>query len=335
MVEAYLYLVPAPTPDAAFQTPQATDAFTCDNYAIGLGEGSLVMGTVSSISGGRATAAVDSAGAQLMSLTLDGGEYLWQRDERWWPRCAPVLFPIVGNIRNDRATSAQGDIAFGRHGLARNYDFALVEQKDDSLTYELNSSEDTRAKFPYDFCLRMTYRIVDDALEQEFYVENTGDVTLPFVVGGHPAFNVPAPGDTADFSEYSLKFAEPWSYTSPTISTETGLLDWGTRFTLLEDSDTLPLTHELFDVDTLTFEDVPDRTVTLVGPAGHGMRVDFDGFDYLGVWSAAGGAPFVALEPWCGTATRTDEDDVFEHKQGMIFLEPGESTTRTFVMRPF
>lgn len=133
------------------------------------------MGTVSSISGGRATAAVDSAGAQLMSLTLDGGEYLWQRDERWWPRCAPVLFPIVGNIRNDRATSAQGDIAFGRHGLARNYDFALVEQKDDSLTYELNSSEDTRAKFPYDFCLRMTYRIVDDALEQEFYVENTGE----------------------------------------------------------------------------------------------------------------------------------------------------------------
>ena len=244
------------------------------------------MGTISTISSGRVTAAVDSAGAQLMSLTLDGGEYLWQRDERWWPRCAPVLFP-------------------------------------------------TRAKFPFDFCLRMTYRIVDDALAQEFYVENTGSVTLPFVVGGHPAFNVPAPGDDADFSEYCLKFAKPWTYASPTISTETGLLDWGTRFTLLDNSDTLPLTHELFDVDTLTFENVPERTITLVGPAGHGMRVDFDGFDYLGVWSAAGGAPFVALEPWCGTATRTDEDDVFEHKQGMMFLEPGESTTKTFVMRPF
>ena len=102
----------------------------------------------------------------------------------------------------------------------------------------------------------------------------------------------------------------------------------------MDNSDTLPLTHELFDVDTLTFEDVPQRTVTLIGPAGHGMRVDFDGFDYLGVWSAPN-APFVALEPWCGTATRTDEDDVFEHKQGTIFLEPGESTTRTFVMRPF
>ena len=292
------------------------------------------MGTISSIAKGRVTAAVDSAGAQLMSLTLDGGEYLWQRDERFWPRCAPVLFPIVGNIRNDRADSAQGEIKFGRHGLARNYEHDLIARGDDSLTYELVSSDDTRAKYPYDFCLRMTYRIVDDALEQEFYVENTGDVTLPFVVGGHPAFNVPAPGDDADFSAYCLKFAKAWSYTSPTISTETGLLDWQDRFVLLEDSDTPALTHELFDVDTLTFEDVPERTVTLTGPAGHGMRVDFDGFDYLGVWSAPN-APFVALEPWCGTATRTDEDDVFEHKQGMMFLAPGESVTKTFVMRPF
>lgn len=292
------------------------------------------MGTITSIASGRVAAAVDSAGAQLMSVTLDGGEYLWQRDEKYWPRCAPVLFPIVGNIRDDRATSAQGEVRFGRHGLARNYEHALIAQGEDFLTYELVSTDDTRAKFPFDFCLRMTYRIVDDALEQEFYVENTGEVTLPFVVGGHPAFNVPAPGDDADFAAYCLKFAEKWSYTSPTISTETGLLDWQNRFELLDDSDTLPLTHELFDVDTLTFEDVPGRTITLVGPAGHGMRVDFEGFDYLGVWSAPN-APFVALEPWCGTATRTDEDDVFEHKQGMIFLEPGESTTRTFVMRPF
>ena len=291
------------------------------------------MATITRIEHGRISAAVDSAGAQLMSLTLDGGEYLWQRDAAFWPRCAPVLFPIVGNLRNDCATSAQGEVRFGRHGLARNYEHELIDQADDHLTYELRSNDDTRGKFPYDFCLRMTYRIVEDGLEQEFYVENTGDVTLPFVVGGHPAFNVPAPGDDADFSAYCLKFAEPWTYASPTISTETGLLDFGNRFTLLDDSDTLPLTHELFDVDTLTFEQVPQRTVTLVGPAGHGMRVDFEGFDYLGVWSAPN-APFVALEPWVGTATRTDEDDVFEHKQGMLFLEPGESIVKSFVMRP-
>ncbi len=293
------------------------------------------MSEVITISCKSLSASIDTAGAQLMSLKKEGGEYLWQRDPQWWPRCAPVLFPIVGNIRDDRADSAQGEIRFGRHGLARNYDFEVTACSDDSVTMSLSSNDDTRKKFPFDFRLDMTYACTSDALEQRFAVTNTGTVTLPFVVGGHPAFNVPAPGagDEA-FSDYVLKFAEPWTYASPTINTTTGLIDYQTRFSLLEDSDTLELSHQLFDVDTLIFEDVPQRTVSLVGPSGHGMRVDFDGFDYLGVWSAANDAPFVALEPWRGTATGTDEDDVFEHKRGMDFLEPGESAEYAFFMRP-
>lgn len=290
---------------------------------------------VTTIRSGLIEASVDSLGAQLVSLKKEGKEFLWQRDASWWPRSAPVLFPIVGNIRNDRADSAQGEVKFGRHGLARMFEHEVVEALEDSVTYELVSNDETRAMFPYDFKLNMTYRIVGDALEQEFAVTNTGDVTLPFVVGGHPAFNVPAPGcEDEDFSDYKLVFAKKWTYASPTISTETGLLDYANRFTLVDDSDELPLTHRLFDVDTLTFEDVPERTVSLVGPSGHGMRVDFPGFDYLGVWSAANDAPFVALEPWCGTATRTDEDDVFEHKQGMSFLEPSEKSVCAFRMLP-
>ncbi|MEE0028183.1 MAG: aldose 1-epimerase family protein [Atopobiaceae bacterium] len=284
---------------------------------------------------GAMEASVDTAGAQLMNLRKDGKEYLWQRDPQWWPRCAPVLFPIVGNIRDDRADSAQGEIRFGRHGLARNYDFEVVEAVENSMTLSLSSNDDTRAAFPFDFRLNMTYALTDDALEQRFTVTNTGDVTLPFVVGGHPAFNVPAPGcEDEEFGDYVLKFAQPWTYASPTINTTTGLIDYQTRFGLVEDSDTLALSHRLFDVDTLIFEDVPGRTVSMVGPSGHGMRVDFEGFDYLGVWSAANDAPFVALEPWRGTATGTDEDDVFEHKRGMDFLEPGETAEYAFFMLP-
>jgi galactose mutarotase-like enzyme len=284
---------------------------------------------------GAMEASVDTAGAQLMNLRKDGKEYLWQRDPQWWPRCAPVLFPIVGNIRDDRADSAQGEIRFGRHGLARNYDFEVVEAVENSMTLSLSSNDDTRAAFPFDFRLNMTYALTDDALEQRFTVTNTGDVTLPFVVGGHPAFNVPAPGcEDEDFGDYVLKFAQPWTYASPTINTTTGLIDYQTRFGLVEDSDTLALSHRLFDVDTLIFEDVPGRTVSMVGPSGHGMRVDFEGFDYLGVWSAANDAPFVALEPWRGTATGTDEDDVFEHKRGMDFLEPGETAEYAFFLLP-
>jgi galactose mutarotase-like enzyme len=84
------------------------------------------MSEVITISCKSLSASIDTAGAQLMSLKKEGGEYLWQRDPQWWPRCAPVLFPIVGNIRDDRADSAQGEIRFGRHGLARNYDFEVT-----------------------------------------------------------------------------------------------------------------------------------------------------------------------------------------------------------------
>ncbi|MBR3317670.1 MAG: aldose 1-epimerase family protein [Atopobiaceae bacterium] len=293
------------------------------------------MSEIITIRDGGMEASIDTAGAQLMSLKKDGGEYLWQRDPKWWPRCAPVLFPIVGNIRDDRADSAQGEIRFGRHGLARNYEFAVTEATESLVRLTLESSDATRAAFPYDFRLDMTYALADGALEQRFTVTNTGDVVLPFVVGGHPAFNVPAPGcDDEDFGDYVLKFAEPWTYASPTINTTTGLIDFQTRFSLVEDSDTLALSHRLFDVDTLIFEDVPLRTVSMVGPSGHGMRVDFDGFDYLGVWSAANDAPFVAIEPWRGTATGTDEDDVFDHKRGMDLLEAGDVAEYAFFMRP-
>lgn len=292
------------------------------------------MSEVTSIARGPYEASVDSQGAQLMSIKRDGREYLWQGDPTWWPRRAPVLFPIVGNIRNDRADSAQGEIRFGRHGLARNYDHELVGRTDDSLTYQLDSSDDTRSKFPYNFRLNMTYRLTDEGLEQHFAVTNTGDVTLPYVVGGHPAFNVPVLGtEGEDFSDYSLVFARPWTCSSPTI--EGGIWNMDKKFQLLDDSDTLHLDHRLFDVDTLMFENVPDRTVRLVGPAGHGVELDFDGFDYLGVWSAANDAPFVAIEPWRGCATCSDEDDVFEHKRGMDFLEPGESSEYYFTIRPF
>ena len=111
------------------------------------------MGTLTTISAGRLSAQIDATGAQLMSLTLDGGEYLWQGDERFWPRRAPVLFPIVGCLRGDHATSAQGDVSLKRHGIARLYDHAVVAQTPSSVTYELASSDETRAAYPFDFRL--------------------------------------------------------------------------------------------------------------------------------------------------------------------------------------
>lgn len=294
------------------------------------------MGTKTTISSGNLEATVDSLGAELVSLKLDGEEYLWQADSKYWGRHAPVLFPIVGRIRNNEAVSAQGPVHLKQHGLARNLEHTLVSQTPSSVTYELVSTDDTRKDFPFDFKLNMTYSVADGKLTQQFEVTNTGDVTLPYTAGGHPAFNVPAPKDEGtDFSEYVLKFAEPWTYDAPTLVVKDGLWDQSKRMQLLENSDTLHLNHPLFDVDTLVFHSVPQNTVRLEGPQDHGVELDFPGLDYLGVWSAAHNAPFVAVEPWMGPATSLSDDDVFEHKTGMELLEPGASSVHAFTIRPF
>ncbi|MCI1665242.1 MAG: aldose 1-epimerase family protein [Atopobiaceae bacterium] len=293
--------------------------------------------STTTISNGTMQATFDHMGAQMVSLMHDGHEYLWQGDERWWPRHAPVLFPIVGAIRDGKAITQAGETHMKSHGVARNYEHTVVASTADSVTFELSSTPETKAEFPYDFKLNMTYTLIaPDTLEQSFVVTNTGDVVLPFIEGGHPAFNVPAGGidPTEDFDDYEVRFAAPWSSTSPSLTSD-HLLDLSKRIPVTDDTDVLPITHRTFDIDTLMLTDCPGSTIELVGPSGHGIREDFGGFRYLGIWSAAGDASFVALEPWTGYSTSTDEDDVFEHKASMTFLTPGARDTRAFTITLF
>lgn len=292
------------------------------------------MAGMVNLKGGRITAAVDPMGAQLKSLALDGREYLWQADPAWWAKYAPVLFPIVGTIRNGTAESAQGTVTLGRHGLARDYEHAVVAQSDDAVTFELVDTDATRAAYPYAFKLNMTYALTGPAsMTQTFRVENTGSVDLPFSVGGHPAFNVPAPGAEGEaFDDYELAFTRSWSCVVPKVDDD-GLITYRTAAMLLDHADVLPITHDLFAEDAVILTDVPDNTLTLRSRiSGHGVRIDFEGFKYIGVWSAAGDAPFVALEPWTGHSTLDTEDDVFEHKRNITILEPGAVDERSFTV---
>lgn len=158
----------------------------------------------------------------------------------------------------------------------------------------------------------------------------------PFCHGGHPAFTIPL-CDGESFDEYELHFSCPFDVVTPR-ATDEGLLDYSNMTSYGTGIERLRMSYELFAHDALVLEEVPDNTLTLLGPHGHGVRIDFAGFDHIGLWSAvpdSDGIPaaFVALEPWCGTATRTDEDDVFEHKQNMLWVQPGQTVTRAFTMQ--
>lgn len=299
------------------------------------------MSEIISISNDSLTASIDTMGAQLMSLQKGESEYLWQGDSNWWPRRAPILFPIVGVLKDSKAESAEGTISLARHGLARLNQFEVVEQSTSSVTLQLKSTEETREAYPYDFELKLIFSVAGDTLTQTYEVTNPANVVLPFTLGAHPAFNIPIPGvEAASLDQYHLLFTRSWTSYGPSITDE-GLCDYTTPQKLIVNSDTLPLSWELIDrKKTITLEDVPDRRITLAANVeasseAHGIQMDFEGFDYLGIWSAAPGCPFVALEPWCGIADTVDCDGIFEHKPGIISLEPGQSIAKTLNIRVF
>ena len=299
------------------------------------------MSEIISISSNSLTASIDTMGAQLMSLRKGESEYLWQGDSNWWPRRAPILFPIVGVLKDSKAESAEGTISLARHGLARLNQFEVVEQSPSSVTLQLKSTEETRKSYPYDFELKLIFSVAGDTLTQTYEVTNPANVVLPFTLGAHPAFNIPIPGvKTTALDQYHLLFTRSWTSYGPSITDE-GLCDYTTPQRLIVDSDTLPLSWELIDCEkTITLENVPDRRITLAANAeasseAHGIQMDFEGFDYLGIWSAAPGCPFVALEPWCGIADTVDCDGIFEHKPGIISLEPAQSIAKTLNIRVF
>lgn len=299
------------------------------------------MSEIISISNGSLTASIDTMGAQLMSLRKGESEYLWQGDSNWWPRRAPILFPIVGVLKDGEAESAEGTISLARHGLARLNQFEVVEQSASSVTLQLKSTEETLKAYPYDFELKLIFSVDGDTLTQTYEVTNPGNVVLPFTLGAHPAFNIPIPGvEASSLDQYHLLFTRSWTSYGPSITDE-GLCDYTTPQRLIVDSNTLPLSWELIDrVKTITLENVPDRRITLTANVDatsetHGIQMDFEGFDYLGIWSVAPGCPFVALEPWCGIADTVDCDGIFEHKPGMISLVPGQSIAKTMNIRVF
>lgn len=92
----------------------------------------------------------------------------------------------------------------------------------------------------------------------------------------------------------------------------------------------LPLTHELFDFAETIFDVLESRVVTLTKKTeDKGVRLTFRDMPYLIVWSKPEG-DFVAVEPWGGLSTCSDEDDILEHKRGCLVAKPGETVTRGF-----
>ncbi len=262
-------------------------------------------------------------GAELCSIKdSTGTEYLWQADSNHWGRHAPVLFPIVGKLAENTYRIKGKSYPLGQHGFARDQVFELVESSGTSATFVLTENEDTLSVYPFKFKLEIIYTLRNNALTVHYLVENTGRQPMWATIGAHPAFNCPIEGQ-GKRSDYSLVFDQEESAGKHLL--EGGNFNGETKL-VLDSTNTLPITDDLFDDDALVFKHLHSTGVTLQNGEGKPVvRMEYSGFPYLGIWSKSRKSPFVCLEPWQGLADTKDFRGDFSEKEGMRKLEAGES----------
>ncbi len=273
-------------------------------------------------------------GAMLTSIRAGKTEFLWQGDPEYWSGQSPVCFPICGSLRGDAAHCGAGEVKnIKRHGFARFETFEKTAQDEHSVSYVLNSSPATKEIYPYDFRFTLSYRVEDNRLIFSYKVKNTGAVPMPFFIGGHPAFNCPL-SEGESYEDYQIHFEEKeCANLMYPLDSEPTLLDEERRRVILDDDRVLRLDHSLFQHDGLVFDNLKSRSLTYVNPkTGRGLKLDFDDFSNLVIWSTAKPAPFVALEPWNGFSTKSSEDDVLEHKVNVQTAQPGEEKAYSFIV---
>lgn len=281
-----------------------------------------------------ASAEIKLMGAELTSLMdSEGTQYLWQGDPAFWGSQSPVLFPIVGSLRDNTATiGGNKTCSMGRHGIVKKMEFKLIDSTENSATYSVCSTPESKESYPYDFELQVKYSLSEKVLTIAYTVINKDSEVMPYFVGAHPGFNCPLLEGEA-FEDYVIEFDQKEYACCPRPVKATNLIDVEHRTLILNNEKTFPLDHTWFSYDLQMFDQLKSRSAKLYNPkTGRGVQLDFAGFDYLVVWSSKNGGNFVAIEPWTGTCTCTDEDNIFEHKRGVKFLAPNESATHSFTV---
>jgi galactose mutarotase-like enzyme len=287
-----------------------------------------------SISNNTISIKVATKGAELQSLYHKQHqlEYMWSGDPAYWGKHSPVLFPVVGELKNNTYTYKGKQYNLTRHGFARDMEFEVTEQNEGSITFSLKSNEETTAKYPFQFVFLVTYTLIQNTLQISFIVKNTGPETMFFSVGAHPAFKVPMV-EGMNFEDFELVFAQKETVGRWPISPD-GLIETEPA-PLLNNENTLPLKKELFAADAIVIKDLKSRSVAITSPATkHGLRVNFEDFPYLGIWETKGG-DFVCIEPWRGIADSVNASGNIEEKEGINALQPSESFQVAYTIEVF
>ncbi len=275
---------------------------------------------------------ISSKGAELQSVVCEGIERMWSGDPAVWGRRAPLLFPLIGRLRDGWYANGGERVDAPMHGFCRDRAFAAEQVSGTHARFETTSDEGTRAVFPFDFLLRVDFSLEGATIVKTHTVENAGEVPMPFELGGHEAYETRLlPGER--MADYYVRF-EGADALGMFDMDEEGILALPKIEVPLEDG-RLTKTPEQLGIDTVVLENVPGSRVVLASAANpHEVEVEFPDFPYLGIWTKAGqdDARYLCLEPWSALPDAHFSPRELAEKPGVRVLAPGERATLAYRM---
>jgi galactose mutarotase-like enzyme len=274
------------------------------------------------ISNSTLKASIKHAGAELFSLKDNQNqEYIWEGNPAFWGKHSPVLFPIVGTLKNNAYTINEKEYQLPRHGFARDMEFQLIDKTENSAVFSLQSNSETLKKYPFDFELQLIYTLNETTLDIAYKVINKGETKMPFSIGAHPAIALPE-----NFENYSFKFEKEEDLKYSLL--ENDLISNKTE-SLQTIENLVPLNYKLFENDALVFKTLESNSLTILENSKPYIKVDFADFPSLGIWTKDQ-APFVCIEPWFGYSdTAENSGDLFE-KEGILILDAKQTFNSKF-----
>lgn len=274
-------------------------------------------------------AVINSFGSELTELTgkRDGIKYICPEANSDWEGIAPILFPNAGLIKDE-------PVLFGcrwpyrKHGFARDMEFAVSSVSATSLEMELVSNKETKALFPFDFRLSITFTLEENRLDIETNIENPGNTPMPYSIGFHPGFSCPlVPGESAE--EYKLVFPHPADASRLILesgyvaSKNDGFLDGETELAVREG---------MFDGGSYTLSGLNFNSVTLISSrSGASIGLSFPDYPNLVIWGPRS-RPMstICIEPWYAQPDRIEgEPDIYE-KPFTLVNDPGGNRKLVF-----
>lgn len=272
------------------------------------------------------TVTINHKGAELISFTKNGIDCIWSVDEKFWNKTSPILFPIVGRLKNDTYLLDGKKYTLNRHGFARDYVFSVKEKLENSITFSLQQNEETLKRYPFNFELQLKYTLENSTLTLQYFVINNSNEKMPFSIGAHPAFSI-----TNSFEDYALQFDNHDTF--ETHHLENDLFNGKTSI-IPSNGNLIPLNYGLFEKDALVFKNLESKTVTLIKNNKAVLSINFKEFPFLGIWTKKN-APFICIEPWVGHADESTATGNIVEKKNITILNAKESFNCKFSIELF